>query len=152
MDDIDLKILQALARDGRMSWQGLADEVGLSLTPTLRRVRRLEAENYILGYAAKLNYQQLGRPLHAILFIDLERQSKEACEQFEDNICRIAAVRSCNRVTGKPDYMANTMARDVAEYQTLMTDVSAIPGVARLRSNLMLKIVRAISPPRAPGR
>lgn len=75
LDRIDLKILRALADDGRLSWRDLAQKVGLSLTPTLRRVRRLEEEHYIQGYFARLDEERLSGAMSVFVSVSLDRKS-----------------------------------------------------------------------------
>ena len=78
LDRYDLKILDALAIDGRLSWRDLAEKIGLSLTPTLRRVRRLEETGYILGYSARLDEARLGHAISVFVSVTLTAQTEEA--------------------------------------------------------------------------
>ncbi len=82
LDSYDRRILDALARDGRMSWRDLAEEIGLSLTPTLRRVRILESEGYIQGYAARLDERRLKGAMSVFVSVTLERQSEDFLAVF----------------------------------------------------------------------
>ncbi|MFO7277591.1 MAG: Lrp/AsnC family transcriptional regulator [Pseudomonadota bacterium] len=153
IDRTDAKILQLLARDGRMSWRELADRIGLSLTPTLRRVRRLEKQGLIAGYSARVDEQRLGVGITMFVLVTLERQTEETLKVFERRIADVPEVMSCYLMTGEADYILRVVASDLASYQRFMLDVlTRIPGVSRIQSSLAIKPVfqRAAPPiPRA---
>ena len=141
LDSLDIQILRQLADDGRKSWRDLADQIGLSLTPTLRRVRRLEAEGYIQGYAALLDEKKLTGALEVLISITLERQSEEALRSFETNISSVDEVRDCFQITGEFDYMLRVVVRDLDHYQRMIGQLSRIPMLARINSSFILKAV-----------
>jgi Lrp/AsnC family leucine-responsive transcriptional regulator len=147
LDSYDLNILRTLAADGRISWRDLAEKIGLSLTPTLRRVRRLEEEQYIQGYAARLNERQLGGTLNVIVGVSLEKQSDSAFQQFEDEIVKIPEVIFCSLMTGKPDYIINVLANNVETFERVHGRISRIPAVAKISSSFLMKVVRPRRPP-----
>lgn len=149
LDAYDLNILRTLAFDGRISWRDLADKVGLSLTPTLRRVRRLEEEHYIQGYAARLNERQLGGALNVVVTVSLEKQSEEAFGRFEEDVANISEVIFCSLMTGKPDYLLNVLAENMELFERVRERIARIPGVAKVNSSFLLKVVRARRPPLA---
>jgi DNA-binding Lrp family transcriptional regulator len=142
LDRADTKILRLLSEDGRMSWRDLSEQVGLSLTPTLRRVRRLEEEGYILGYAAKLDEARLAGSMSIFVSVTLDRQSEEILKIFESRIADIPEVMSCFLMTGGADYLLRVVARDLQDYQDfLMNVLTRIPGVAHIQSSFALKPV-----------
>lgn len=153
IDRTDAKILQLLAKDGRMSWRELAERIGLSLTPTLRRVRRLEKQGLIAGYSARVDEQRLGVGITMFVLVTLERQTEETLKVFERRIADVPEVMSCYLMTGEADYILRVVASDLASYQRFMLDVlTRIPGVSRIQSSLAIKPVfqRAAPPiPRA---
>lgn len=149
LDAYDLNILRTLAAEGRISWRDLADRLGLSLTPTLRRVRRLEEEHYIQGYAARLNERQLGGALNVVVAVSLEKQSEEVFNRFEEEITQIPEVIFCSLMTGKPDYILNVMAENLELFERVRARIACLPGVAKLNSSFLLKVVRARRPPLA---
>src|SRR6185312_10050097 len=104
LDAYDEKILKLLAEDGRISWRDLGDAIGLSATPTLRRVRRLESEGYISGYGARLDESKLGHGISVFVSVTLTAQSEEAIQRFEKAIARSPEVMSCFLMTGDADY------------------------------------------------
>ena len=96
LDRIDLKILRALADDGRLSWRDLAQKVGLSLTPTLRRVRRLEEEHHP-GCFARLDEERLSGAMSVFVSVSLEKQTGDYLARFEERIVDAPQVMSCSR-------------------------------------------------------
>lgn len=149
LDRIDRRILSALAEDGRISWRDLSERVGLSLTPTLRRVRRLEEDGLIKGYAARFDEARLGGAFSVFVNVTLERQSEEALEVFEARIREAPEVMTCFLMSGGADYLLRVVARDLPSYQAFMTGVlTRIPGVARIQSSFALKeVIQRAAPP-----
>jgi len=149
LDRIDRRILSALAEDGRLSWRDLAERVGLSLTPTLRRVRRLEGDGLIKGYAARFDEGRRGGAFSVFVNVTLERQSEEALELFEARIREAPEVMTCFLMSGGADYLLRVVARDLPSYQAFMTGVlTRIPGVARIQSSFALKeVIQRAAPP-----
>ncbi|UTP38295.1 Lrp/AsnC family transcriptional regulator [Phenylobacterium sp. LH3H17] len=150
---MDMKILARLAKDGRISWRDLADEVGLSLTPVLRRVRRLESEGYITGYVAQLDESRLAGSMSVFVSVTLERQVKDALTAFEAEVRKLPQVMSCYLMTGGADYMLRVVVRDLAEYQALLLEgITNLPGVAHIQSSFALRPVleRGLLPSAAP--
>lgn len=149
LDRIDRRILSALADDGRISWRDLSERVGLSLTPTLRRVRRLEEDGLIKGYAARFDEARLGGAFSVFVNVTLERQSEEALEVFEARIREAPEVMTCFLMSGGADYLLRVVARDLPSYQAFMTGVlTRIPGVARIQSSFALKeVIQRAAPP-----
>ncbi len=141
-DRTDIKILAELSRNGRVSWRELADTVGLSLTPTLRRVRRLEKAGYITGYSAHLNESRLAGGMSVFVSITLEKQSQDVLDRFEREIAAAPQVMSCFLMTGDADYVLRVVVDDLAGYQTFLTStLTKIPGVAHIKSSFALKTV-----------
>ena len=141
LDAFDTRILQILTENGRISWRELADAIALSLTPTLRRVRRLESEGYILGYTAQLNERRLSGAIEAMISITLDRQSDEALTIFESRIQEIDEVTDCYQMTGDYDYLVRVVVNDLEHYQVMLGTLSRIPMLARINSSFVLKTV-----------
>jgi DNA-binding Lrp family transcriptional regulator len=149
LDRYDLKILDALATDGRLSWRDLAEKIGLSLTPTLRRVRRLEETGHILGYSARLDEARLGHAISVFVSVTLTAQTEEAISAFEREIAKAPEVMSCYLMTGGADYLLRVLAPDLAGYQAfLMNSLTRIPGVAHIQSSFALRpVIQRPAPP-----
>lgn len=141
LDVFDRKIIRALVRDGRMTWRELAEEIGLSLTPTLRRVRKLESDKYIVGYTARVDERRLFGAIEALISVTLERQSEEALVSFEKNVRNVKEVTDCFQVTGDYDYILRVVVNDLDHYQDMIGALSRIPMLSRINSSFVLKAV-----------
>lgn len=160
LDRIDIRILAALQRDGRMTVQKLAGVVGLTPRPALERVRRLEAAGIITGYRAVLAIERLSKPITVFAEITLERQARS--DRFERRLSAIEEVVECWEVSGAVDYVARFVCADLARYETLTSDLVENDdlGVARIVSHIALRPIRAfagypaslLSPPAHPGK
>ncbi len=141
-DKTDLKILKELARDGRMAWSALADKIGLSLTPTLRRVRRLEEDGFIEGYVARLDEGKLAGRISVFVSVTLASQSEEIIARFEERIALAPEVMSCFLMTGDADYNLRVVVPDLDAYNHFLTrTLTRIDGVAHIKSSFALRAV-----------
>lgn len=142
LDRTDHKILSELSRHGRVSWRELSETIGLSLTPTLRRVRQLEESGYITGYSAHLDEARLAGGMSIFVSITLEKQTQDVLDRFEREIAAIPQVMSCFLMTGDADYILRVVVEDLAGYQSLLTStLTKIPGVNHIKSSFALKAV-----------
>ena len=142
MDKIDRKILAELQADGRLSVTELADKVGLSVSPCHRRVRALEESGAITGSRAQVNPCELGLTFSAIVFVTLREGDRRAVQAFEDAVMDIPQVILAQRLFGDPDYMLHVITWDLNAFQNLYDEqLSALPGVQRLTSTLVMKNV-----------
>jgi DNA-binding Lrp family transcriptional regulator len=142
LDAIDIRILAGLQREGRMTIQRLAGEVGLSPRPCLERVRRLEAAGIIAGYRAVLSLDRLGKPV--TVFAEIALQSHARRERFERRLLALDEVVECWEVSGPFDYVARVVAPDLAAYEALTAALIDDPGlgVGRIQSHIALRPVR----------
>lgn len=141
MDKIDRKILAELQFDGRLSVTELADRIGLSV-PCHRRVRALEQSGVIRGYRAHLDPGCLGFNFSALVFVTMREGDRQAVEAFENAMLDIPQVIQAQRLFGDPDYLLHVIARDLPAFQRLYDErLSALPGVQRLTSTLVMKSV-----------
>ncbi|MFC9997502.1 Lrp/AsnC family transcriptional regulator [Nocardia sp. NPDC127526] len=154
MDAIDRKILAELQRDGRVSITDLASRIGLSISPTHRRLRDLETSGVIRGYRALVDPEALGLSFEALVFVTMKQEDRETLLAFERALAAIPHVLQAQRLFGDPDYLIRVRTRDLAAYAELEDDtLAALPGVQRLNSTLVMKQVvtdRAI-PTAAPN-
>lgn len=145
LDQIDIKILAALQRDGRSTIEKLAQLVDLSSRACLERVRRLEAAGIITGYQAVLELGQISKPINVFAEVVLEKQGQQA--QFERSIAAIEEIVECWEVSGTVDYIARFVCADLSSYQALtnkMIDDQSL-GIARIISHVTLRAVRPFS-------
>ena len=121
----------------------LADRVGLTQSPCLRRVRQLEAAGVIRRYAALVDQERVGLPISVFVSIKLERQREEALERFETAIRRCPDVVECYLMTGPRDYLLRVVARDLAAYERFLKEtLTRIEGVASIESSFALAQVK----------
>lgn len=148
LDDFDLKILRAISEDGRISWSELADRIGLSLTPTLRRVRAMEASGLIRGYYAALDEAALGGAISVFVSVSLEVQTDEGLALFESHVLAIENVMNCYMMTGPSDYLLRVVVPNLDGFQSFISKLARVPGVSRLSSSFAIKsVVRRAAPP-----
>jgi Lrp/AsnC family leucine-responsive transcriptional regulator len=139
LDRYDLRILQRLTEDGRITWRDLAEEIGLSMTPTIRRVRLLEEAGYITGYSARLDEGRLAGTMIVFISVTLERQVREALDVFEARVTDLPEVMSGFLMTGGADYLMRAVVRNLDHYRDLLESLTQIPGVAHIQSSFALK-------------
>ena len=143
LDRYDRRILEELQRDGRISNQDLADRIGLSPSPCLRRVRALEESGIIRGYAALLDAKALGLNLMAILSISMDKHTPDRFERFDAAVAAIPEVLECLLITGRDaDYQLKVIVRDMDAYQDLLLNtITRIEGVTGVHSSFVLRRV-----------
>lgn len=142
MDLTDQRILAELQKDGRLSVTDLAERIGLSVSPCHRRVRALEQSGAIRGYRAELDPAALGLKFSALVFITLREGDRRAVDAFEQAVAQVPQVLQAQRLFGDPDYLLHVITRDLPAFRQLYDDhLSALPGVQRLTSTLVMKDV-----------
>jgi DNA-binding Lrp family transcriptional regulator len=144
LDEIDLKILAELQRDGRMTFQKLSELVGLSPRPCLERVRRLEREKILLDYTARVDIRKLADVVVVFAQISLARQGREARVSFEQHMRKLPEVLECFEVSGSFDYLVKIVCPSLATYQKLSEAWLDDPAmnVGRIVTNIVLRSVR----------
>jgi Lrp/AsnC family transcriptional regulator, leucine-responsive regulatory protein len=144
IDAVDRAILDQLQAEGRLSNLELADRVGLSPSPCLRRVRRLEEAGVIAGYRAVIDPAAVDRAFQVLLHVTMEVKDRLATmEAFEARVAEIDEVIECRRMFGDPDYLLWIAAADLTAYEQLyMSKLVGLPGVARTVSQLTMKTVK----------
>jgi len=143
MDAIDRNIIRTLQQNGRLSNQELADKIGLSPSPCLRRVRNLEKSGVLTGYAALVDQDKYGLPLTVFVHIRLERHSDDCIKKFEAGIERLDQVMECYLMTGQSDYLLHVLARDLKDYEIFVRyKISTIPGIALIDSSFVFGQVK----------
>ncbi len=144
LDRIDMRLLKLLQEDGRISNQKLADTVGLSPTAVLARVQRLARERYILGYAARLNPDKLGRGLVVFVEVLLDRTTPGVFEAFRAAAEVHEEIMECHMVAGGFDYLLKTRMADMAAYRDFAGQVLwQLPGVRETRTYAVMEEVKS---------
>lgn len=143
LDRFDRHILELLQQDGRLSNQELADRIGLSPSPCLRRVRALEERGVIAGYRALVDARKLGLSLMALVHIALDRHTPERFTNFEARVRALPEVLECLLITGEEaDYQLKAVVRDMDAYQELLlSKITRIEGVTGVHTSFVLRRV-----------
>jgi len=142
LDRTDLAILHHLQADARVTNAQLAERVGLSPSPCLRRVRRLERVGLISGHATLLDQRALGLGVSAFVSVTLTDQARPELESFEANVAEWPEVMECYLMTGDFDYLLRVVVTDLDAYQRFLIDrLTRLPGVSNIQSSFALKEV-----------
>lgn len=143
LDVVDRRILAALQADGRMSMKALAATVGLTVTPCIERVRRLERDKVIQGYHARLDPQALGQGLLVFVEIKLAAKSGAAFDAFKREVRKLPAVLECHLVSGEFDYLIKARIPEMNAYRRLLGDMLlALPGARESRSYIVMEEIK----------
>jgi Lrp/AsnC family transcriptional regulator, leucine-responsive regulatory protein len=144
LDRIDHKLLIRLQQDGRTAISKLAREVNLTVTPTLERVRRLEAAGYIEGYFARLNPRKLGLGLLAYVEVSLDRTTPDAFDRFKQVMLAHDEVMECHMVAGGFDYLLKVRVTDMESYRRFLGDrIASVRGVQTTHTYFVMEEVKS---------
>jgi DNA-binding Lrp family transcriptional regulator len=152
LDRIDLNVLVQLQKDGRMTNANLADAVGLSASPCLQRVKRLESAGYITGYGAQINLAKLTESITVFTEITLVDHRREDFIRFEANLRNVDELMECHLVSGGYDYLLRFVSRNINHYQERMENLlERNIGIEKYFSYIVLKspIVKSVLPLKA---
>ncbi|KQV80619.1 AsnC family transcriptional regulator [Massilia sp. Root351] len=143
LDKLDRKILRILQEDGRISMKDLSEQVGLSITPAIERVKRMERDGVITGYHARIDPPALGAKLLVFVEITLNTKSASMFEQFRREVLRIPEVQECHLVSGDFDYLIKARIHEMAEYRKLLGEMLLqLPGAAQSKSYVVMEEIK----------
>jgi len=143
IDAVDRRILRALQEDGRLTIQALADKVGLSPSPCLRRLRQLERAGVLSGYSANIEQKAVGLPVSVFISIKLERQRADNLDAFGAAIARWPEVMECYLMTGQYDFLLRVVCADLEAYEHFLREkLTQLEGVASIESSFSLGAVK----------
>ena len=143
LTDLDRKILRALQEDGRMTIQAIAERVGLSASPCLRRIRQMERAGIIAAYSAIVDQRAVGLPVSVFISIKLERQRSHELDAFGAAISRWPEVMECYLMTGQFDFLLRVVCADLAAYEQFLRErLTQVEGVASIESSFSLGQVK----------
>ena len=143
LDKLDRRILTLLQKDGRLSMKDLGEHVGLSITPCIERVKRMERDGIISGYYARVNPAALGASLLMFVQITLANKSGEMFDQFRREVLRIPQVLECHLVSGDFDYIIKARIAEMTEYRKLLGDILLqLPGAAQSKSYVVMEEIK----------
>ncbi len=142
LDVLDLRILEELQADGRMTNQELSERVGLSPSPCLRRLRRLETDGVIQRYVALADPDAVGLSVTAFVRVRLERQDDRHLAAFEAAITEYPQVMECYLMTGEADYQLRVLVRSLSDFEDFLRyRLTPLPGVAQVTTSFALRPV-----------
>ncbi len=147
LDPVDRRIVAALQADGRLSNVELADKIGLSPSPCLRRVKRLERDGYIEGYRATLRRDRVGLGFSVFIGVKIDGHTNERALAFEKAIVEMPEIIACHLVSGEADYLLEVVVPDLGGYQRfLVGKLLNLPIVREVRSNIAIQTLKAGAP------
>ena len=147
LDRFDLKILRCLQEDARLSHVALSEKVALSPSQCSRRLTRLEAAGLIRGYAVQLDPDRLGLGVVALVSISLERHGESSAATFHEAVLGLPEVTECSLVTGDADYLLRVVAPNLKAFSRFVLEsLMTLPGVANLRSSIVLEEIKSRAP------
>lgn len=148
LDEVDRKILHLLQQNGRMTNAALAEAVGLTPTPMLQRIKKLEQARVIRGYRAILDPLAMGKGLLAYVAVQMTEHKLITHQRFVDSILKFEEVLECHHISGEEDYLLKVLARDMEDYEYfILHRITQIPGISRVKTTFVMsspKMVTAI--------
>jgi Lrp/AsnC family leucine-responsive transcriptional regulator len=143
LDTLDMHILNLLQKDASLGVKDIAAQIGLSVSPTHERIKRLKRDGFIERYVALVNREKLGKHLLVLCTITLKEQSMETLKHFEEKIVCFKEVQEVMCIAGSHDYLLKIAVRDVNDYHTfVMKNLAPIPNISNLSSNFVLKEIK----------
>ncbi len=143
LDDYEKRILKLLQEDARLGTQEIADQIGLSATPTWRRIKSLEERGIIRRYTALLDPEKLGVPECAFTHITLVKHDRTGAAEFEKAISERPEVLECYSTTGDADYILRVMIKNTRDYERFLQEaIFTLPVVSHVKSNFTMRAVK----------
>ena len=147
LDAIDCRILAALQAEGRLSNVELAERVGLSPSPCLRRVQRLERDGYIEAYRAVLGRRRIGLGITVFIGIKIDAHADERADEMREAIVAMPEVVACHMVSGEADYLLEVVVPDLEHYERFLLDrLLALTIIKEVRSNIAIQTAKVAAP------
>ena len=145
LDRIDRRLLCELQNEGRITNVELAQRVGLTAPPCLRRVRALEDDGVIRGYHADLDASKLGYAITVFALVSLRSQAEDALRQFEEHMRGLPEVRECHMLNGEIDFILKIVSRDLQSFQEFLTSkLTPAPNVASVKTSLTIRTAKQL--------
>lgn len=143
LDGIDRRLLAELQSEGRVTNVELAQRVGLTAPPCLRRVRALEDAGVIRGYHAELDASKLGFAITVFALVSLKSQAEESLRQFEDHMRTLPEVRECHMLNGEIDFILKIVSKDLQSFQEFLTGkLTPAPNVESVKTSLTIRTAK----------
>jgi Lrp/AsnC family leucine-responsive transcriptional regulator len=143
LDVLDLKIIEILKENSKLSYKEIADKIGLSTTPTYERIKRLEKNNVILKYTIQENKILLDKGMKIYCHVSLKGHNKELIELFEKEVIKLNEVVTLHHIAGNMDYLLFIETKDIETYHHFLREkLASIPNIANVQSSFVLKSLK----------
>ena len=143
IDKIDEQIIKLLAKNGRMKLSDLAKEVNLSISPCQARLKKLEDKKYIIGYHARVNYEQMQKAHVAFVQVVLSDTRATALENFNREVMKLDSIEQCHMIAGSFDYLLKVRTKNISQYRTILAEkISSLPNVASTSTFVSMETVK----------
>ena len=143
LDQHDIKILQILKDEGRITNQALSDQIGLATSPCWRKMRQLEESGIIEGYSVRLNRRKIGLGVQAFIRVKIDSHSEAEAEQFASEVMQLDQVVACYSIAGDADFLLQVVAKDLDSYSDFaMNEIRRLPGIKEMQTSMMLKEIK----------
>lgn len=143
MDAVDKKILMLLQKNAKQNTKEIADKIGLTVSPTFERIKKLEQQNYIKGYVALLNEEKINKAIKVYCHITLATHSRELIDNFKNSVAHLPEIMSCQHLSGNYDFLLKVAVSDMVQYQQFVLDkLSVIKGISNVQSSFVLEEIK----------
>ncbi|BFM43853.1 Lrp/AsnC family transcriptional regulator [Flavobacterium sp. CFS9] len=143
MDAIDKKILMLLQQDAKQNTKEIAEKIGLSVSPTFERIKKLEQKQYIKSYVALLDAEKIGKSISVYCQVTLAVHSRELIDAFKQHILVLPEITGCFHVSGNYDFLLKVAVNDMNEYQKFVIDkLSVIKGISNVQSSFVMEEIK----------
>jgi Lrp/AsnC family leucine-responsive transcriptional regulator len=143
LDKVDEAILECLSENSKQAIKEVAEQVGLSISPTHERIKKLEKNGIIQGYTVKLNKKAIGKGMTVLCSVSLKDHKLEHLKVFEERVERLSEVASCYHIAGEHDYVLIIEVADMEEYEHfLKRELTSIPSIANVHSSFVMSTVK----------
>jgi len=143
MDDIDRRILMQLQEDAKLNTKEIASLVGLSVTPTYERIKKLEQKKIIKSYVALLDKAKVGKEVIAFCQITLSKHQKKLIDNFKEEVLSFTEIMECHHVSGNFDFLLKISVVDVNEFHQFISEkLSMIDGISTIHSSFVMNSIK----------
>lgn len=144
LDELDKAILEILQENSKLGIKEVALQIGLTITPTYERIKRLERNGIIQGYGVRLDKSKIGKGLSVFCMVSLKEHNLELLEIFEKKIASLSEVTTCCHIAGDYDYIMLIEVADMNEYETFLKyKLASIPSISNVQSSFVMSQVKA---------
>ncbi|MEO9802882.1 MAG: Lrp/AsnC family transcriptional regulator [Reichenbachiella sp.] len=146
IDQTDLKILDCLQEDSKMKMKQIAEHIGMTITPTYERIKKMERLGIIEKYTIQIDPKSLGYDLIAYCSVTLKEHSQQNLKQFEEGVQKLTQVLECNHMSGNFDYLLKVVVKDMKHYQLFISDhLAALDNIGQVQSYFVMKTIKESS-------